>query len=63
MVQITDLKVMHIISVLSMDGVEKILVGHRLAVSNYSEWVFPDVAWVSEDSIYIPSAERGGQTG
>lgn len=31
------------------------------AVSNYSEWVFPEMAWVSENTIFVQSPEGGGQ--
>jgi hypothetical protein len=47
-------------SVLNQNGMENFS-WTSPAVSNYSEWVFPDVAWVSEESIYIASAKKGGQ--
>ncbi len=31
------------------------------AVSNYSEWVFPDAVWLSNTSIVLPATEKGGQ--
>ena len=31
------------------------------AVSNYSEWVFPEIAWISDNTVVIPSPEEGGQ--
>ncbi len=31
------------------------------AVSNYSEWVFPEPFWLSETKLLIPATEKGGQ--
>ena len=31
------------------------------AVSNYSEWVFPEIAWISDNTVFMPSPEEGGQ--
>lgn len=31
------------------------------AVSNYSEWVVPEVVWVSSDTIFLRAPETGGQ--
>ena len=31
------------------------------AVSNYSDWVFPDVSWVSHNTVFMGSPEEGGQ--
>ena len=31
------------------------------AVSNYSEWVFPEISWVSDNDVFLPSPEEGGQ--
>ncbi|MER2088490.1 MAG: hypothetical protein ABS920_02050 [Sporosarcina sp.] len=31
------------------------------AISNYSEWVFPDIEWHSSDTLFLTSPETGGQ--
>ncbi|MBE1553753.1 hypothetical protein [Sporosarcina limicola] len=31
------------------------------AVSNYSEWVIPEIEWISNDVVFLPSPETGGQ--
>lgn len=31
------------------------------AVSNYSEWVFPEISWIADTTIMMPSASKGGQ--
>ena len=31
------------------------------AVSNYSEWVFPELSWGADTTIIMPSASKGGQ--
>ena len=31
------------------------------AVSNYSEWVIPQVSWVSATTLFLPSTSKGGQ--
>ena len=30
------------------------------AVSNYSEWFFPEIQWLSSTTVVLPSAKRGG---
>lgn len=30
-------------------------------VSNYGEWFFPEVSWVSSNAVILPSVEEGGQ--
>ncbi|MHA6259496.1 YqgU-like beta propeller domain-containing protein [Sporosarcina sp. CAU 1771] len=31
------------------------------AVSNYSEWIFPEFSWISEDKLFMSSPDEGGQ--
>jgi len=31
------------------------------AVSNYSEWVFPELSWIADTTVFMPSATEGGQ--
>ena len=31
------------------------------AVSNYSEWVVPEVGWASSDTVFLRAPETGGQ--
>ena len=32
------------------------------AVSNYSEWVFPEIAWISDNTVHYAIASRGRAT-
>jgi len=31
------------------------------AVSNYGEWFFPEVSWISSETVILPSVKEGGQ--
>ena len=30
------------------------------AISNYSEWVFPEIDWVSNNTVFLSSPDKGG---
>ena len=30
-------------------------------ISNYSEWVIPEVEWASNDTVFLRAPEKGGQ--
>lgn len=47
-------------TIVGSDGVER-FDWTMPTISNYSEWVFPEIAWVSEESVFLSSPEKGGQ--
>ena len=30
-------------------------------ISNYSEWVIPEIEWGSNETVFLPAPEKGGQ--
>ena len=39
----------------------EIRIGHCQSVSNYSEWVFPEIEWIIDETIITISHEKGGE--
>ena len=31
------------------------------AISNYSEWVIPEIEWSSNQTVFLQASEKGGQ--